>query len=272
MKNIKKALLALLLVVLAAFAMTGCGQKTSSQVEEEAQTAIRSQTIKDITSYTENNFVALLKANTYETYLQYINQGQTFVSIPFQNDFGYRWSEFVEKYGEVKDAVADTAERTDTGYSDRIILTGAKGDQMALTIVYDKTMTPVSTTIEDYKDDSKETLGSKMKTAAGNTVTGLMTVFIILVFLIFVISLFKFLPGTPTSGKKKDGKAAAPAPAVAPAPVAAPAPAAPAEEEELVNDEELAAVIAAAIAAYEDKPVEGYVVRSIKRLHNNKWR
>ena len=81
--------------------------------------------------------------------------------------------------------------------------------------------------------------------------------------------------------QNKDKKKA-PAPAAAAAESAAPA-GPSAEEIDLAKNQELIAVIAAAIAAYEDKPVslfmpgdpnaqsEGYVVRSIRRLHNNKW-
>ena len=77
--------------------------------------------------------------------------------------------------------------------------------------------------------------------------------------------------------------AVAPAPiiaqAAAPAPVpaaAAPAPAAVAAPvvEEASNDDELAAVISAAIAAYEAEAggsTDGFVVRSIKRRPSNKW-
>ncbi len=55
---------------------------------------------------------------------------------------------------------------------------------------------------------------------------------------------------------------------------AAPVPTAPVveEEEELSDDLELVAVIAAAIAAYEGTSVEGFQVRSIKRANTNKWR
>ena len=45
-----------------------------------------------------------------------------------------------------------------------------------------------------------------------------------------------------------------------------------AQDPHLAKNQELVAVIAAAIAAAEDKPPEGYVVRSIRRLQNNKWR
>lgn len=274
MKKLNKFILAFLCVLMAAFALTGCGvQKTSSAVEENAEETIRQQNVQDIATYVKNNFVPLLTGTSYEQFESYVNQGQVLVSYTFDNDFGYRWGEFVKAHGEVQKAEVNETERTTDGdYTSQIVLTGKDKKQMALTITFDKGMRPISSTIEDYSDDSKETLGTKMATAASNTATGLITVFVILAFLIFVISLFNFLP-KPTSGKKKDEKKepakTAPAPAAAaPAKAAEPV----AEEVDLSKNEELVAVIAAAIAASEDKPVEGYVVRSIKRLKNNKWR
>ena len=57
------------------------------------------------------------------------------------------------------------------------------------------------------------------------------------------------------------------------APKAAPAPtvAAAVEEAEEMDDTELVAVIAAAIAAAEGTTTDGFVVRSIKRRKSNKW-
>ena len=57
------------------------------------------------------------------------------------------------------------------------------------------------------------------------------------------------------------------------APKAAPAPAVAAavEEAEEMDDTELVAVIAAAIAAAEGTTTDGFVVRSIKRRKSNKW-
>ena len=69
--------------------------------------------------------------------------------------------------------------------------------------------------------------------------------------------------------KKETAPAAPKAPAKAPAAKAEVA-AAPAKDP--MSDPALIAVIAAAIAAAEDKPVEGFVVRSIKRVKTNKWR
>ena len=56
-----------------------------------------------------------------------------------------------------------------------------------------------------------------------------------------------------------------------------PVPAAPAAvqepvEEELADDQELVAVIAAAVAAYEGTSADGFVVRSIRKSKKRNWR
>ena len=94
-----------------------------------------------------------------------------------------------------------------------------------------------------------------------NTITGIGTVFVMLVFLIFVISSFDFIFGS----KKK--KKAAPAAPVQEAPKAA----APVVEETApaADDMELLAVISAAIAMYEEDMAsasgDAYVARPIRR-------
>jgi hypothetical protein len=57
-----------------------------------------------------------------------------------------------------------------------------------------------------------------------------------------------------------------------PAPVQTVSKPAPVALENPEMDPALVAVIAAAIAAAEEKPVEGFVVRSIRRVKTNKWR
>ena len=105
-----------------------------------------------------------------------------------------------------------------------------------------------------------------MQSAAVNTVIGIAIVFFILLFLSFVISLMKYIPKLEAALTKKN----APAPTKAPAP--APAAPAPVEEEELVDDGELVAVIAAAIAAAEGTSTDGFVVRSIRKSNKRTWR
>ena len=144
------------------------------------------------------------------------------------------------------------------------IMTGEDGAQMAMTITYDESATPIKTTIADYSDDSTQTMGQRLAVAGGNTIIGLATVFAILILLSLIIYSFKFVNKMATPPSKKTEEVPAPVQTVSkPAPVAS-------ENPEM--DPALVAVIAAAIAAAEEKPVEGFVVRSIRRVKTNKWR
>lgn len=109
---------------------------------------------------------------------------------------------------------------------------------------------------------AEKTMGQKMEEAVLNTLMGVCVVFVMLFFLSFLISQFKHISKLEEGFKKKNAPAAP-----APAPVAAPA---PVEEEEVADDGELIAVIAAAIAA-EGTSTDGFVVRSIKKSNRNKW-
>ena len=107
-----------------------------------------------------------------------------------------------------------------------------------------------------------------MAEAAVNTVIGITVVFLALLFISFVISLFKYINKFEQKlADKKAGKAA-------PAPQQAPAPAPVVEATPETDDLELIAVITAAIHAYEEaqgNAVSGdLVVRSIKK-RNSRW-
>lgn len=101
-----------------------------------------------------------------------------------------------------------------------------------------------------------------------NTVIGMGIVFIVLIFIAFLISLFKYINKAETyfANRKRAKEEAAFTP-VDPAN----APVLYEEEEELVDDLELVAVITAAVAASMNTSVDNLVVRSIKRKSTNKW-
>ena len=108
-------------------------------------------------------------------------------------------------------------------------------------------------------------LAANMQRAGMNTLMGLGIVFLMLVFLSFVIGLFKYIEKFQNVGKKKAAEEApkaeeAPAPAIAQSEAA---------DEDFADDLELVAVISAAIAAYENTSGDSFVVRSIKK--SNKW-
>ena len=108
-----------------------------------------------------------------------------------------------------------------------------------------------------------------MAEAGVNTIIGISVVFMALLFISFIISLFKYINKFEqmlANRKANKNATLSPVPAATPAPVAAPV--------EETDDLELIAVITAAIHAYEEAQgnvVEGeLVVRSIKK-RNNRW-
>lgn len=111
------------------------------------------------------------------------------------------------------------------------------------------------------------TTGENMSRAAMNTLMGMGTVFLVLIFISLIIGCFKYI--NAFEKKMKADKAAS---APAPVPAAPAAAAVPVPEEELVDDLELVAVITAAIAAATGSSADGLVVRSIKRAPGAKWK
>lgn len=163
----------------------------------------------------------------------------------------------------------DSAEATqdEDGYSIAIVATFEKR-KLDLTLGFDEDMTAYT----EMTFSPEYTMGEKMTDAAGNLVLGMGSVFVILIFIAWIISLFKYVN---KFGQKKSPEAAAPKKAAAPAPAAAPKAAVPAAP--ALSGAELEAVIAAAIAAYEAEngtedgfvpgPTlnNGLVVRSIRK-------
>ena len=108
--------------------------------------------------------------------------------------------------------------------------------------------------------EAQYSLGESLERAGLNTLMGVGIVFIILIFLSCLISLFKYVGKLSGEDKKEQKKA----------PAAVVQTAAPVVEE--TDDLELVAVIAAAIAAAENTSTDSFVVRSIKKVNKSKWR
>lgn len=109
------------------------------------------------------------------------------------------------------------------------------------------------------------TVGEQMTKAALNTLLGMGTVFIVLIFISLLISCFKFIH----QWEEKQKKAAMPVETAPAVPVVETVE----EEEDVTDDLELVAVITAAIAASsEQTAANGLVVRSIKRVPTSKWK
>lgn len=272
MKHLKKILLVFLSVVMACLVMTGCS-KTPSQEEAENKAAIEAADIKSVQSFTDQQFAKQLVNADYEDFQARVDSGEVIISRTFDNDLAQRWKTFTEKHGKIQKAEVIETSKIDTGYTCKMVLTGEDSKMMAITVTYDKSCYPISTMLEDYTDDTTKTVGTKLGEAGTNIIIGLSIVFLILIFLSIIISLFKYI-GAPGSRKPAAAEKAVRQSAVSTPVSTVPASASRTAEVPLKGNEELIAVITAAIAASEGTGTDpkGYVVRSIRRLNSNKWR
>ncbi len=178
------------------------------------------------------------------------------------------WYSNMDSCGEFKGIKSYTADMTDqvlTMQLDADYAEAQKNDsQITVDFTYDlaRNVTLLNWTVKD-------TFSASVGKAGMNTVIGLGTVFVVLLFLTFIISQIHWIPDL-LGGKKKEKEEAASA-AVKETP--APAPAAVEVIPEETDDLELIAVISAAIAASEQAPADGFVVRSIRRRgRKSNWR
>ena len=102
-----------------------------------------------------------------------------------------------------------------------------------------------------------------IKEAALNTLLGMGTTFVVLIFLSLIISLMGKILSGAFSKPKEAPKKSTPAPAPAPEPEKAEAAPEPAEAVAAGDDSELMAVLSAAVAAYEDSDVSPEVMAVI---------
>ena len=183
----------------------------------------------------------------------YMNTGDDFTTSAMQS-----WQTSKDELGAKKESNGKT---TVTLKDDQYTVTVPVKFEKAnanFVYVFESTGTPVSMSV-----DVQYGLGKTLQRAGLNTLMGVGTVFVMLILLSLLISLFRFIPN-PEAKKAAEAKAAKEAQAVviAAAPVQA--------EENLADDGELVAVIAAAIAAAEGTTTDGFVVRSIRKVKRNR--
>lgn len=285
-QNMKRVILVLCMAV-CVFALSACTKKDASAeaVPKEIAEAMRSGAeyyLAQFDGYSDEELAKNVKRNE--------KQGNTVMMAALEswrlakNDVGRLISGKEAVLSETVERLSEDSYRISMRVSFEkraldFILTAEEGVEEFYgadtpLIPTDITLTPIYTT------------GEKLKKAGMNTAMGMGTVFAVLIFMSFIIASFKNINKWETNmkAKKEEQKKAAeiqaiPTPA-APAP-AAPVPAAPIPEpvqevvlpeENLADDMELVAVITAAIAASQSVPVEGLVVRSIRRKASSKWK
>ena len=163
------------------------------------------------------------------------------------------WAGSKSELGALKERTGETeVKASDDGYTVTVPASFEKADANFVYVFDASTGAPTSLTV-----DVQYSMAETLRRAVMNTIMGIAIVFIVLIFLSFLIYLFRFIPNPEA---KKKAQAAAPAPA----PVAAPVEVAEADDTELI------AVIAAAIAAAEGTTTDGFVVRSIRKINRKK--
>mgnify|MGYP004535239241 CR=1 FL=1 len=163
------------------------------------------------------------------------------------------WAGSKSELGALKERTGETeVKASDDGYTVTVPASFEKADANFVYVFDASTGAPTSLTV-----DVQYSMAETLRRAVMNTIMGIAIVFIVLIFLSFLIYLFRFIPNPEV---KKKAQAAAPVPA----PVAAPVEVAEADDTELI------AVIAAAIAAAEGTTTDGFVVRSIRKINRKK--
>lgn len=268
MKKIAK----ILLMLTCVFGLTACGAKeTVSEFQQQkndiaksrAEEVIKFTTIlvstSDVDEMLENYNNVELGDLFASAYTQYSGDSSFSCEGKAVNNALTSFQSGLEDIGSVKELGESDAAVDDDTIVVTVPVTGEKANgSVELIFTNDIYMKMTSCTL-----NLNETMGQLMTRAALNTLLGMGTVFVVLILICLIISAFALIPKIQASfSKKKEDAVIAPS-----------APAAAAETtEELADDLELVAVIAAAIAAYEGTGTEGFRVRSIKRANTNKWK
>ena len=241
-----KKLLAILGVITCMIGLCACGQEdASNSIFDEVQ----------LLAYCES-----LVEGIHETVIQgMIDQGA--VDDVIYNGF-IGWQNALEDIGEFQGTNGGTITANNDETVVDINVLGSKHNAV-VELVLDNTtgaFTSITTNV-------MYTFGETIEKAVMNTLIGMGTVFTVLIFISLIISCFGFINKTNTK-KQVNAEAAKPASVPAVDPVVSQIQ----EREELADDTELVAVIAAAIAAYEGSgSTDGFVVRSIRKSNKSKW-
>lgn len=273
----KKRLLALVCMITCIFGLTACGSEEALTTFEQkkvdnAELMAKQAIIPILTDYlcVEDTFAQILP----DTELNELTMEE--IAHVCEQTFGievdgYAVLTAVESFDTALDTIGGIAEIGDATAKiddDQIVVeVEVKGEKKnaKAEIIFSNDM---FMRLESASLNPVSTTGELMGKAALNTLIGMGTVFVVLILISLIISLFGFIPKLQAaSAKRKERKKAEKATGEKTGIDNAVAQITAQEEvADAADDLELAAVIAAAIAAYEGSAsTDGFVVRSIRR-------
>lgn len=245
MKQRLLKILSVCMVSLCLVSLTACGGAEESVTLDE--------TVKENLATMSEQLTEAIIPLTDEEIQNYKTSADSFTANAVA-----AWESSKEELGELKETGETAVEYDGDEYTVTVPAAFEGADANFVYIFPDENSAPESLTI-----DVLLPMSVNIQRAAMNTIMGLGTVFVMLIFLSFVIYLMGKI--CVSFQKKPNKKAADPVPL---APVAAPVVEEVVEE---TDDTELIAVIAAAIAASEGTSPDGFVVRSVRKVNRRKW-
>ena len=258
-QNMKRMLLVLCMAV-CFFALSACGSASEEAVEpispeiEQTMSDGAKSYLEQFASYSDEDLAAQLK--------QAEKQKNTVIESAISS-----WTSSKDDLGKMGEIQSVTVERADDDSYTAVVQASFEKRNLTFSLTAEESVSSYGGTSLVPTELSfvvNYSFGEKMEKAALNTLMGMGTVFLVLIFISILISCFKFISVFENKMKAKN---AAPAPAAAPvaAPAAAPARTAAPAAGNAANDGELVAVITAAIAAATGVPADSVNIRSITR-------
>ncbi len=241
------------LVLILIFSLAGCGsESTGNEYNQEELEQYANAIILNFSSMSDKEFDEYLSMPDYNLDYTLMMTGLP-VSGEDLRTMIEAWRSGQADCGEFQEIGDFTMETGNTGAVLTAPITAERPGEIQFSF-------SESGQMESITVNAHYTTGEILTKAGLNTVLGMGTVFVVLIFISFIISLFEKIPALEAKFRKQEA-APAPAPVKEPEPVPEPR----------TDDGELIAVIAAAIAAAEGTTTDGFVVRSIKRRKSNKW-
>lgn len=253
----KKKISLLLCILIMSLSFAGCSDKDNAATYDEATlTSSAEFIISNFSSMDDATFESFETASDFQLDYTMMGTGLKISGEDFVGMIG-SWKAAEEECGKY---VSHGDYEVEVKSDEFVVTTTAQYKEREATILFtfDENMAMKSMDVS-----AKFEIGEILTKAGLNTLLGMGTVFAVLIFLAFLISLIKYIPAIiegSKSGEKQLVTESKPEPVVLDSQVV-----------EECDDLELIAVITAAIAAQEGTSTDGFVVRSIRRRPSNNW-